>query len=109
MERALQGMLIAGKSAKVDVLCGDLKATIRKGYRDYTPGPVLIGCHILRWAQLFHIITVRHMKFKELIPYEIEVAGYDNEKEALAVLQKFYPGFTREDEITFIEWEPYKG
>lgn len=105
MDRAYQAILIAGKEDKEKVIKGKLKATIRLGHRDYTPGPVMIGCHIIDWARLFTIKKVNHTTLKNLTLNEIFRSGYKSQAEMLKHLKKYYPGITIDSPTTFIEWE----
>ena len=105
MKRALQGLLIAGERMKNDVLSGVKKITIREGYRDYTKGPVLIGCHILNWVTMKNIIRVERTKLSDINIEDIEKDGFIDHIHALGVLKKFYPNMTLNSDVTVIEWE----
>ena len=75
MDRALQAILVAGEESMARIISGDIKSTIRVGERDYTHGPVMIGCHILNWARLYNITEVVHAKLIDLISGEIYSSG----------------------------------
>ena len=105
MKRALQAILIAGEEMKNDVLSGKKRITIREGHRDYTEGPVLIGCHLLDWATMKYIKSVKHKKLFQVSPREYREDGFDTKAEMLMGLSKFYPKINWESEVTVIEWE----
>lgn len=104
-KRALQAILIAGKDQRDAVLNGNQKITIRYGIRDYTAGPVLIGCHILNWATLKNITDVRHTTVIGLKENEIKDCNYSSKEELLEELVKFYPEIKIESKVTVIRWE----
>lgn len=108
MDRALQAILIAGEKGMTKVINGDIKATIRVGERDYTNGPVMIGCHILNWARLFNITEIIHAKLIDLTSREIYVSGYDSYEDMFTNLKKFYPEVTHNTKVTFVRWETIK-
>ncbi len=105
MKRALQGILIAGDRLKEDVLTGKKKITIREGHRDYTEGPVLIGCHLLNWATMRNITSVTHKKLSEVQPREYKADGFDTKADMLMGLAQFYPQINWDSKVTVIEWE----
>lgn len=105
MERAFQSILVAGEESMAKVITGNLKATVRFNHRDYTPGPVLIGCHILNWARLFYIKEVKHITLVDLVSPEIYSAGYDSYESMFKNMQKFYPEITHNSPVTFIRWD----
>ena len=103
--RALQGILIAGEQGRDDVLSGKKQITIRQGYRDYSNGPTLIGCHILNWATLKQITSVHYALFKNITLKELQDDGFQNHDEALDRLHRWYPDLTIDSEMTIIRWE----
>ena len=105
IDRALQGILMAGEKFKEKVLSGEKTLTIRAGYRSYTEGPVLIGCHILNWAVLKTIITVQHKQFKDITIEEKMREGFANPAECLPKLKQYYPNMGENSPITLIEWK----
>ena len=104
MKRALQGLLIAGETMRDAVLNDTKKITIREGHRDYTPGPVLIGCHLLNWATIRIIISVRHTTLIRLHPKDWIADGCNSQEELLQMLRQFYPDLNLDSEVTVIEW-----
>lgn len=60
MKRALQAILIHGRKMEEDVRYNRKKITIREGHKDYTEGPVMIGCPNLDWCVMRKIYSVRH-------------------------------------------------
>ena len=105
MKRPLQAILIAGEEGKDNVLNGVQRLTIREGDRDYQKGNVLIGCHILNWATMKNITSVRHTKLSWVKEEEYEADGYESKEEMLENLKKFYPNLTEESEVTVVRWE----
>lgn len=104
MKRALQAILIAGEQAKNDVLNGTKIITIREGHRDYTNGPVLIGCHILNWATMKNIVRVELTTLKNVSLDDIMKDGFVDHNNALNQLRKFYPNMTMDSEVSVVEW-----
>jgi hypothetical protein len=107
-KRALQAILIAGEPMRDAVLNGTKKITIREGHRNYTLGPVMIGCHLLNWATLRQIIRVDWKTLKEVTSEEMVADGFKTQKGMLSGLKKFYPEITLDSPITVIEWEEVK-
>lgn len=105
MKRALQAILIAGEEMKFDVLANRKKITIREGHRDYTKGPVLIGCNQLDWATMRNIVDVKHTTLVEITKEEYEADGFETKSEMLNGLAKFYPNINWESPVTVIRWE----
>jgi len=105
MKRALQAILIAGEKMKEDVLSGKKKITIREGYRDYTKGPVLIGCHLLDWATMKNIISVTYKTLDDVTSKEYEADGFKSKGSMFLGLRKFYPDIEWNSPVTVIEWE----
>jgi len=105
MKRALQGVLVAGEKMKEDVLYGRKFITIREGHRDYTEGNVMLGCHLLNWAVLREIVSVRHTTLGEVTVLEYEADGFETKSELLDGLAKFYPDINWESEVTVVRWK----
>ena len=105
MKRALQAILIAGEEAMHGVINGTKKITIRKGYRDYTKGPVMIGCHLLNWVKMFEITDVKHTTLEYISPDDLKADGFKDSLEALTELRKYYPNLERNSRITIIRWK----
>jgi hypothetical protein len=105
MKRALQAILIAGTKIKENVLYIKKKITIREGHRDYTKGPVLIGCHLLNWIVVREIIEVRHTTVGQVINEECMDDSFGASLNLLVGLQKYYPNLTMDSPVTVIRWE----
>jgi len=104
MKRALQAMLIAGEEQKEAVLLDNKTITIREGHRDYTPGPVMIGCHILDWAVLREIVSVRHANVSSVTVQEFTDDGFKSYNDMLESLRRFYPDLQFDSPVTVIRW-----
>jgi len=105
MNRAMQAILIAGTKMKEDVLYGRKKITIREGHKDYTGGPVLIGCDLLNWATRKKIISVRYTTVGEVTNKECMDDGIGANLNLMIELQKYYPNLTMDSPVTVIRWE----
>ena len=105
MKRALQAILIAGLDSKQQVLDGTKKITIREGHRDYSNGPVMLGCHILNWATMRTITSVRHTIIKEVTKEEMEADGYSSMEKMIIDLSRYYPSINKFSCVTVIKWE----
>lgn len=104
-KRALQALLIAGTKMRDEVLDGLKKITIREGHRNYTLGPVMIGCHLLSWATLRTITKIQWKLLKEVTEAEMKADGFKTLKGMITGLKQFYPDITAESPVTIIEWE----
>ena len=104
-KRALQALLIAGTAGRDAVLDGFKNITIREGYRNYTPGPVMIGCHILSWAVLKEITRVEWKLLKDVTEPEMLADGFNSLDDVLVGLRRFYPEIGLDSSITVIEWK----
>jgi hypothetical protein len=105
MKRALRAILIQGGGMKFDVLVNRKKITIREGHRDYTNGPVLIGCPDLNWSTMRDIINVRHCRLVDVTEEEFKADGYDSKADMLMDLSKYYPDINWDSEVTVIKWQ----
>ncbi len=105
MKRALQAILIAGEEMKFDVLNGSKKITIREGHRNYTNGPVLIGCNQRDWATMRQIVDVRHCTLVEITAEEYKADGFETKSELLEGLANFYPDINWDSPVTVIKWD----
>ena len=104
MKRALQAILIAGEEMKQDVLNNTKQITIREGHRDYTNGPVLIGCHELNWSTMREIVDVRYCTLREVPRIDYEADGFETQSEMLDCLAQFYPHINWDSEVTIVRW-----
>jgi hypothetical protein len=105
MKRALQAILIAGRKMEEDVRYNRKKITIREGHRDYTEGPVMIGCHYLDWCVMRNITSVRHTILGEVAPFEYEADGFYDQIGLKSGLQQFYPNIDWDSPVTVIRFE----
>lgn len=105
MKRALQAILVRGHESHVAVDRGEKKITIRNGHRNYTEGPVLLGCHYANWATLANITEVRHLILKQATQEELNDDGYENLEHAIEGLKQFYPDIDENSPITIVRWE----
>ncbi len=105
MKKALQAMLIAGEEQKEAVLSGNKTITVREGHRLYSPGPVMIGCHILDWATMREIIHVRHTYVSSVTVREFTDDGFKSYNDMLVSLREFYPDLQFDSPVTVIRWK----
>lgn len=88
------------------VECGDKIITIREGHRDYEADQtVMICCHIASWCVMGKIARVVHSELREVSPSDLEMDGFMNHEEALAVLRGYYPHMEMTSPVTVIEFE----
>ena len=110
MKPALQALLIApDHDMRTHILYGGKTITIRKGHRDYKPGPVMLCCHVVPWAVLAEITDVRHCALQEVTEEEYEADGFLSQEDLLKGLQKYYPNMTLDSPVTVIRWKDAKG
>ena len=105
MKRALQAILIQGEEMKFDVLANRKKITIREGARDYTNGPVLIGCPDLDWATMRNIVDVRYCRLIDVTEEEYQADGFETKSDMLMGMSKYYPNINWDSEVTVIKWQ----
>lgn len=105
MERALQGILVAGEARRDEVLNGNKTVTIMYGHRDYTLGPVLIVCDKLNWAKRGIITNVRHTVLAGVTDDEMKSDGFESFDEMLFESQKLYPDIHANSNVTVITWK----
>jgi hypothetical protein len=106
MKRALQGLLVAGPDLRDKVRQDKKLITIREGHRDYSTGPVLIGCPILDWVEVRVIDEVRHTTLDMVTEEEFNADGFKDQEDMLDSLIEYYPDLTMESEVTIIRWLP---
>ena len=111
MKLALQALLIApDHQMRTDILFGTKTITIREGYRDYHEGrPVMICCHIVPWAVLATITSVRYCTLNEVTEEENRADGFESREDMLGGMQKYYPDMTLDSEVTVIRWKDVTG
>lgn len=106
----LQALLIApDHGARVAILYGDKLITIREGWRDYRPGPVMLCCHVVPWAVLAEITSVRHCILREVTEEEWKNDGFFSQDGLLRGLQRFYSHMTLDSPVTVIRWQNAQG
>lgn len=105
MQRALQAILVAGALQQAAVTSGAKKLTIRYGHRNYTKGPVLIGCHLRNWAHLAQLVSVRHTTLEQVTDAERCEDGYDSVAAMLVDLRRYYPDIRPESPVTVLRWD----
>jgi len=100
---------ISDRKARLDIINGKKKITIRKDWRDYRPGLVIICCHIEPWAVMAEITKVRHCTLEEVTEAEYQADGFKSKKGLLEGLRKFYPDITWNSPVTIIRWDNAHG
>ena len=105
MKRALQSILVAGESMRDDTKNGKKKITIREGHRDYTEGPVLIGCPTLDWAYSSEITSVLLTTLGKVAEQDLNDDGFDSTEDAIEVLSQWYPSINKDSPVTVIRWK----
>ena len=105
MGKVLQGILIAGSEMRDAVKSGEKLITIREGHRDYSLGPVLIGCHLLDWAVLGEITQVIHTRLKDVSYENLVSDGFSSHAQAVATLQQWYSDINMDSKVTVIKWK----
>lgn len=110
MKPALQALLIApDHEMRKSILWGSQSLSIREGHRDYHCGPVMLCCHIVPWAVMADITSVRHCQLGQVTKEEYKDAGFHSQKDLLLGLQKFYPHLTMDSPVTVVRWEKLRG
>ena len=105
MKPALQALLIAPDfKMRVDILFGLKSLTIREGHRDYHEGPAMICCHLVPWAVMVQIISVRHCLLKEVTVLEYTADGFESPEDMLEGMRRFYKNMTLDSPVTVIRW-----
>ena len=105
MKRALQAILIAGEEMKFDVLADRKQITIREGHRDYTNGPVLLGCPNIDWSTMREIVDVRHTMLRGVTEEEYKADGFETKSDMLMALSEFYPHINWDSDVTVVKWK----
>ena len=105
MERALQGLLMETEYMMEITMGGQKHITIRKGHRDYTEGPVLIGFPEYNWCMEKTITKVRHTYLGEVTSKEYEADGCNSLDELKTMLNQFYPDLDFKDPVTVIYFD----
>lgn len=106
MRPPLQALLIAGEEAHMAVLDGTKKITIREGHRDYVAGkPVILCCHVLNWASMRQVTSVRHTTLKEVTWEEMCADGFGNYDHMEREMRRFYHDIGPDSPVTVVAWE----
>ena len=100
--RALQAILIAGHDGEEMIRSGVKRCTFRMGERDYTNGPVLIGCHVANWAAMGEITDVMVARLDTLSPEQLAENKFKSTDHAVECLRAFYPSIQRNSDVTVI-------
>ncbi len=110
MRDPLLALKISPDSAqRLAILRGEKKITIREGYRDYWPGPVVLFCHIEPFAVMAEITEVRHTLLRGVTQEEWETDGFENRKDLLTGMRKYYPEIGWGSPVTIIYWDNVTG
>jgi hypothetical protein len=106
MKPALQAILIApDPAARLEIMLGRKKITVREGHRDYHTGPVMICCHIAPWTVMTTITEVKLTTLAEITQEELEADGYTDHDNMLDDLKShYYPNLTMDSPMTVIKW-----
>lgn len=100
--RALQAILIAGAEGEEMIRSGDKGCTFRMGERDYSPGPVILCCHIYNWAAMGQITDVMVARLDTLSPQQLAENGYKSTEDAVDSLKTYYPSIKPESDVTVV-------
>lgn len=104
LQRPLQAILFAGEASRKRILSTHQRTTICKGWLDYLPGPVLLGCHILNWACMREITSVQYCYSRDVLLEDIVNAGYPSRRAYYEAMSEIYPGFDGDTAVTVIKW-----
>ncbi len=106
----LQALLISpDEKDRMTILAGNLNISIRLGHRDYVKGPIMLCCHILPFAVMANITSVKFCNVDEVTPEDYKAFGVNTLEELLDKLRKFYPDITMKSPVTVIRWEDIEG
>lgn len=110
LKQPLYALLISPDDEKRQaILHGRIKATIREGWRDYQPGPVMLCCHIEPWAVMADIVVVRHCAVWGITKDEILASGFETRAELIKKLKEFCLGIKSYSPVTIIKWDRVRG
>ena len=105
MKRAMQALVIAGDEMKGDVLSNRKKISIREGHRDFSPGPLMLGCPHLKWSAIREITSVQHKRLYQVTRQELADDGFTGYDDAIETLQQWYPTIDLDSQVTVIRWK----
>lgn len=83
-------------------------STIRQGIREYNIGKAVLCCDKISWCIPVNIKSVSQTSFyfmDEKVAWE---EGFLNKEEMFQQMKQYYPDFTKNDNITIVEWELIK-
>jgi hypothetical protein len=84
---------------------GRKRQTIRKGWRDYDLGPAKLTDGDSETRSIV-VTSVDWHPFKELTEADAAADGFDSLAELRSALERFYPGFSPDDEVTVVGFIP---
>lgn len=89
---------------------GRKEITLREGYRDYkVDKPVILCCHILGYAVMADVTSVRYCLLKEVTEDEYLADGFSSFKDMLEQMKQYYPDLTENSPMTVVVWENVRG
>lgn len=108
---ALRAILVYPNTREREmILSGEMTLTVRKGYRDYRKGPVMLCCHVEPWAVMATIVEVRHCLLHQVTDEEVRATGINGGITDLwTKLRRFHPEMTLLDPVTVARWNNLKG
>ena len=106
----MKALLVAPGNMPGQILTGEKKITIRKGYREFEVGEtIMIGCHIANWAVLADITSVEHVALEDVEVADYRDDGFKTYDSLVLGMQKFYPELQEDDIVTVIKWDNVRG
>jgi len=98
-------LLVAGEGARDAVFDGTKRISIRSGHRNYkVGGRLILCCHILNWATMKTIKSVKWTTLADVTPIEYRDDGFSTWTDLRDGLRKFYPEITDNSPVTIIRW-----
>ena len=86
------------------IIAGEKHATVRKGRRDITPGPLkLKGTDSGREHEV-DVTVVEFIKYNELNSYHAKIDGYSNLEDLNQRLTAIYGELPEDQEMTVVYW-----
>lgn len=84
------------------IQAGSKTHTIRLGWRNYKPGPTVIGCPIAGWAMHAYINSVQYTTASYV---DVGRYGYIDKADFLESMRRYYPDFNENSQVTIIHFE----
>jgi|ERR1035438_3696367 hypothetical protein len=82
---------------------GSKTVTLRKGYRDIKPGPMMIESTSGELPTVeVDVMEVRFKRMFDLTAEEAAADGFESLDSVIPLMQRFYPDFNENSEITLI-------